>query len=140
MSSKVFVAFSFGKAKRLKTCSFPLEISNKNFGQNLVFGSLQSLAYPTKRTKVPAHCSLLVRTIAVRKLNGLNLQYKISISGSTTEEDQSDNSPEYKTQESTVTIQTVTSQQPEREPVDMRNFKATLDVHGDKTSHTFSKV
>ena len=68
------------------------------------------------------------------------LKYKISISGSTTEDDQGDSSPEYKTQESTVTIQTVTSQQPEREPVDMRNFNATLDVHGDKTSHTFSKV
>ena len=83
---------------------------------------------------------MLVRPDAVRKLNCLNLKYKISISGSTTEDDQGDNSPEYKTQESTVTIQTVTSQQPEREPVDMRNFNATLDVHGDKTSHTFSKV
>ena len=81
-----------------------------------------------------------MRPNAIRKLNGLYLKYKISISGSTTEDDQGDNSPEYKTQESTVTIQTVTSQQPEREPVDMRNFNATLDVHGDKTSHTFSKV
>ena len=77
---------------------------------------------------------------AVRKLNGLYLKYKISISGSTTEEYQGDKSPEYKTQESTISVQTATSQQPEREPMDMRNFNATLDVHGDKTSHTFSKV
>ena len=75
-----------------------------------------------------------------RKPNGLVLKYKISISGSTTEDVQVDNSPEYKSQESTATIQSVTSHQLEREPVDMRYFKATLDVYGDKTSHTFFKV
>ena len=74
---------------------------------------------------------------AGRKSNGLDLKYKLSISGSTTEDDQGDNSTEYKTQESTVTIQTVTSQQPEKETVD---FNETLDVHGDTTSHTFSNV
>ena len=90
--------------------------------------------------KLPAHCSALVYTNAVRKLNGLYLKYKISISGSTTEDVQVDNSPEYKSQESTATIQSVTSQQHGREPLDMNNFNATLDVHGDITSHTFSKV
>ena len=77
---------------------------------------------------------------AGRKPNGLVLKYKISISGSTTEDVQVDNSPEYKSQKSTATIQSVTSHQHEREPMDMNNFNATLDVHGDKTSHTFSKV
>ena len=70
-----------------------------------------------------------------RKSNGLDLKYKLSISGSTTEDDQGDDS-----KESSVTIQTVTSQQPERETVDMRDFNETLDVHGDITSHTFSNV
>ena len=75
-----------------------------------------------------------------RKPNDLALKYKISISGSTTEDVQVDNSPDYKSQESTATIQSVTSQQHGREPLDMNNFNATLDVHGDITSHTFSKV
>ena len=81
-------------------------------------------------------CSLL-HLNAGRKSNGLDLKYKLSISGSTTEDDQGDNSTEYETQESTVTIQTVTSQQTEKETVD---FNETLDVHGDTTSHTFSNV
>ena len=86
------------------------------------------------------HCRGQVHPNNGRKPNGLVLKYKISISGSTTEDVQVDNSPEYKSQESTATIQSVTSQQHGREPLDMNNFNATLDVHGDITSHIFSKV
>ena len=76
-------------------------------------------------------------------MNPANLKYKISIKSKDTftGEDTSDNNLEntsFERQESNVTTKTVTSQI-EKE-VDIRSFIATVDVHGDKTSHTFSKV